>query len=105
MDFGGMLKKAQEMQQKMSEVKASLKNIQAEGVASNGAVKVIMNGDHEMIKIDIDSKLMTEEKEVLEDLIVIATNKAKKEIEVKSSEEMSKITGGLKLPPGFKLPF
>jgi DNA-binding YbaB/EbfC family protein len=93
------------MQQKMSEVKASLKNIQAEGVASNGAVKVIMNGDHEMIKIDIDPKLMTEEKEVLEDLIVIATNNAKKEIEVKSSEEMSKITGGLKLPPGFKLPF
>ena len=66
MDFGGMLKKAQEMQQKMAEVKASLKNIQAEGVANNGAVKVI---------------------------------------EVKSSEEMSKITGGLKLPPGFKLPF
>jgi nucleoid-associated protein EbfC len=105
MDFGGMLKKAQEMQQKMAEVKASLKNIQAEGVANNGAVKVIMNGDHEMIKIDIDPKLMTEEKEVLEDLIVIATNNAKKVIEVKSSEEMSKITGGLKLSPGFKLPF
>lgn len=105
MDFGGMLKKAQEMQQKMAEVKASLKNIQAEGVANNGAVKVIMNGDHEMIKIDIDPKLMTEEKEVLEDLIVIATNNAKKVIEVKSSEEMSKITGDLKLPPGFKLPF
>jgi DNA-binding YbaB/EbfC family protein len=105
MDFGGMLKKAQEMQQKMAEVKASLKNIQAEGVANNGAVKVIMNGDHEMIKIDIDPKLMTEEKEVLEDLIVIATNNAKKIIEVKSSEEMSKVTGGLKLPPGFKLPF
>lgn len=105
MDFGGMLKKAQEMQQKMAEVKASLKNIQAEGVANNGAVKVIMNGDHEMIKIDIDPKLMTEEKEVLEDLIVIATNNAKKVIEVKSSEEMSKITNGLKLPPGFKLPF
>jgi nucleoid-associated protein EbfC len=96
MDFGGMLKKAQEMQQKMAEVKASLKNIQAEGVANNGAVKVIMNGDHEMIKIDIDPKLMTEEKEVLEDLIVIATNNAKKVIEVKSSEEMSKITGGFK---------
>jgi nucleoid-associated protein EbfC len=105
MDFGGMLKKAQEMQQKMAEVKASLKNIQAEGVANNGAVKVTMNGDHEMIKIDIDPKLMTEEKEVLEDLIVIATNNAKKVIEVKSSEEMSKITGGLKLSPGFKLPF
>jgi DNA-binding YbaB/EbfC family protein len=105
MDFGGMLKKAQEMQQKMAEVKASLKNIQGEGIANNGAVKVIMNGDHEMIKIDIDPKLMTEEKEVLEDLIILATNKAKKEIEVKSSEEMSKITGGLKLPPGFKLPF
>ena len=105
MDFGGMLKKAQEMQQKMMEAKASLKNLQAEGIANNGAVKVILNGDHEMIKIDIDPKLMTEDKEVLEDLIIIATNNAKKEIEAKSSEEMSKITGGLKMPPVFKLPF
>ena len=105
MDFGGMLKKAQEMQQKMMEAKASLKNLQAEGIANNGAVKVILNGDHEMIKIDIDPKLMTEDKEVLEDLIIIATNNAKKEIEAKSSEEISKITGGLKMPPGFKLPF
>jgi len=105
MDFGGMLKKAQEMQQKMMEAKASLKNLQAEGVANNGAVKVILNGDHEMIKIDIDPKLMTEDKDVLEDLIIIATNNAKKEIDAKASEEMSKITGGLKLPPGFKLPF
>ena len=64
MDFGGMLKKAQEMQQKMMEAKASLKNIQAEGIANNGAVKVILNGNHEMIKIDIDRKLMTEEKEM-----------------------------------------
>ncbi len=105
MDFSGMLKKAQEMQQKMMEAKASLKNLQAEGIANNGAVKVILNGDHEMIKIDIDQKLMTEDKEVLEDLIIIATNNAKKEIEAKTSEEMSKITGGLKMPPGFKLPF
>jgi DNA-binding YbaB/EbfC family protein len=105
MDFGGMLKKAQEMQQKMMEAKASLKNLQAEGVANNGAVKVILNGDHEMIKIDIDPKLMTEDKDVLEDLIIIATNNAKKEIDAKSSEEMSQITGDLKLPPGFKLPF
>ena len=90
MDFGGMLKKAQEMQQKMMEAKASLKNLQAEGIANNGAVKVILNGDHEMIKIDIDPKLMTEDKEVLEDLIIIATNNAKKEIEAKSSEESQK---------------
>jgi len=68
-------------------------------------VKVILNGNYEMIKINIDPKLMTEEKEVLEDLIIIATNNAKKEIEARSSEEMSKVTGGLKLPPGFKLPF
>ncbi len=105
MDFGGMLKKAQEMQQKMMEAKASLKNIQVEGVASNGAVKVVLDGNYDMIKINIDPKLMTEEKEVLEDLIIIATNNAKKEIEARSSEEMSKVTGGLKLPPGFKLPF
>ena len=86
MDFGGMIKKAQEMQQKMMEVKASLKNIQAEGMASNGAVKVVLNGNNEMVKIDIDPKLMTEDKEVLEDLIVVATNNAKKEIEKLSQQ-------------------
>jgi len=105
MDFSNMLKQAQEMQKKMLEAKENLKNIQVEGISGAGAVKVILNGQNEMVKIEIDPKLMTEEKEILEDLIVAATNSAKKEAETKAAEEMSKITGGLKLPAGFKLPF
>jgi len=105
MDFSNMLKQAQEMQKKMLEAKENLKNIQAEGISGGGAVKVILNGQNEMVKIEIDPNLMTEEKEILEDLIVAATNSAKKEVETKAAEEMSKITGGLKLPAGFKLPF
>jgi hypothetical protein len=105
MDFGGMLKKAQEMQKKMSDMKESLKNFQVEGIAGAGSVKVILNGSNEMIKIHIDPKLLSEDKEILEDLIVVATNNAKEKVELKAKEEMSKITGGLPLPPGFKLPF
>ena len=99
-----MLKQAQEMQQKMVEAKDGLKNIIAEGVAGGGAVKVEMNGNLEVIKIDICDEILKEQKTVIEDLIVAATNSAKKAVEVKTQEEMSKITGGIQLPPGFKFP-
>ncbi len=104
MDFSKMLKQAQEMQQKMMEAKDSLKNIIAEGVSGGGAVKVQMNGHFEIVKVDISEEILKEEKGMLEDLIVAATNNAKKEVELKTQEEMSKITGGLKMPPGFKFP-
>tara|TARA_B100001287_G_scaffold251859_1_gene233387 strand:+ start:262 stop:579 length:318 start_codon:yes stop_codon:yes gene_type:complete len=104
MDFSKMLKQAQEMQQKMVEAKDGLKNIIAEGVAGGGAVKVEMNGNLEVIKIDICDEILKEQKTVIEDLIVAATNSAKKAVEVKTQEEMSKITGGIQLPPGFKFP-
>ena len=104
MDFSKMLKQAQEMQQKMVEAKDGLKNIIAEGVAGGGAVKVEMNGNLEVIKIDICDEILKEQKTVIEDLIVAATNSAKKAVEVKTQEEMSKITGGIQMPPGFKFP-
>ena len=104
MDFSKMLKQAQEMQQKMVEAKDGLKNIIAEGVAGGGAVKVEMNGNLEVIKIDISDEILKEQKTVIEDLIVAATNSAKKAVEVKTQEEMSKITGGIQMPPGFKFP-
>ncbi len=104
MDFSKMLKQAQEMQQKMVEAKDGLKNIIAEGVAGGGAVKVEMNGNLEVIKIDISDEILKEQKTVIEDLILAATNSAKKAVEVKTQEEMSKITGGIQLPPGFKFP-
>ena len=99
-----MLKQAQEMQQKMMEAKDGLKNVIAEGISGGGAIKVQMNGHFEVIKIDISDEVLKEEKGVLEDLIVAATNNAKKEVEVKTQEEMLKLTGGFKMPPGFKFP-
>ena len=99
-----MLKQAQEMQQKMMEAKDGLKNVIAEGISGGGAIKVQMNGHFEVIKIDISDEVLKEEKGVLEDLIVAATNNAKKEVEAKTQEEMSKLTGGFKMPPGFKFP-
>lgn|SRR6056300_740651 len=105
MDFSKMLEQAQEMQKKMADAKESLKNISVEGESGGGGVKVILNGNGEMISIQIDPKILAEEKSVIEDLIVAATNNAKKNVESKTQEEMSKLTGGLQLPTGFKLPF
>lgn len=105
MDFSKMLEQAQEMQKKMADAKESLKNISVEGESGGGAIKVILNGNGEMISIQIDPKILAEEKSVIEDLIVAATNNAKKNVELKTQEEMSKLTGGLQLPAGFKLPF
>ena len=106
MDFGKMLKQAQEMQQKMMEAKDSLKNVIAEGVSGGGAVKVVMNGKHELKKVDIDKSLVNpDESEVLEDLIVAAINDVNKKISESTNEQLGSISGGMGLPPGMKLPF
>ena len=81
MDFSKMLKQAQEMQQKMMEAKDGLKNVIAEGVAGGGSVKVQMNGHFELVKVDISDEILKEEKGVLEDLIIAATNNAKKAVD------------------------
>jgi len=105
MDFSKMLQQAQEMQKKMTAAKDSMKKITAEAEAGGGAVKVVMNGNHEVVSLTIDPEILKEEKSIIEDLIVAATNNAKKSIESKIQEEMSKLTGGIKLPDGFKFPF
>ena len=104
-DFTDLISQAKKMQDKMKETQEALKKIQAEGVSGGNAVKVIMNGDGELIKITFDDVLLKESKEILEDLIVAAHNDAKSKIKKKTSEEISKITGGIDLPPGFNLPF
>lgn len=105
MDFTKMLQQAQEMQKKMSDAKDSLKHITVEGISGGGVVKVVMNGNNEMISIKINPEIMKEDKNIIEDLILAATNNAKKGVETKVQEEMSKLTGGMQLPPGFKFPF
>ena len=104
-NFSDLITQAKKMQEKMKEAQEALKKIEVEGLAGGNAVKVIMNGDGELKKITFDDNLFKESKEIIEDLIVAAHNDAKSKLKNKTSEEISKVTGGIDLPPGFKLPF
>lgn len=105
-NFGNMMKQAQQLQKKMSEIQSKLESIEVEGVSGGGLIKVISSAKGTIKKISIDqSMLKDEEKEVLEDLIIAAINDAKSKAEIASQEEMKNATGGLSLPPGMKLPF
>jgi DNA-binding YbaB/EbfC family protein len=104
-DFTDLISQAKKMQDKMKETHEALKKIEVEGVAGGNAVKVIMNGEGELKKIFFDNNVFKESKEIVEDLIVAAHNDAKSKLKKKTSEELSKVTGGFDLPPGFKLPF
>ena len=104
-DFSKVLEQAKNMQSKMKETQESIKKIEVEGVSGGGTVKVRLNGDGELIKLYISSELMRENKEILEDLIIAAHSNAKQKVKTKASEELSKITGGIPLPPDFKWPF
>ena len=104
-NFSDLLAQAKEMQEKMKNAQESLKKIEVEGVSGGNSIKIIMNGYGELKKILIDATLLKEQKEIIEDLIVAAHNDAKAKLKKKTSEEISKVTGGVDLPPGFKLPF
>jgi nucleoid-associated protein EbfC len=105
-NLGQMLKQAQEMQARMAELQAKLAEVEMTGSAGAGMVQVTLNGKGEMRKVKIDPALIKpEEAEVLEDLILAASNDAKSRVEAHLAQEMSKLTGGLQLPPGMKLPF
>ena len=105
-NLGNMLKQAQEMQSRMAELQAKLADVEMTGAAGGGMVQVTLNGKGETKKVKIDKSLIVaDEAEVLEDLIVAAANDAKARVEAFVAGEMSKLTGGLQLPPGMKLPF
>ena len=104
-DFTDLITQAKKMQEKMKETQEALKKIEIEGISGGNAIRVIMNGDGELKKISLDESLLKEPKEIVEDLIVAAHNDAKSKLRKKTSEEISKATGGVNLPPGFKLPF
>ena len=104
-DFTDLVTQAKKMQEKMKEAQEALKKIEVEGISGGNAIRVIMNGDGELKKISLDENLLKESKEIVEDLIVAAHNDAKSKLKKKTSEEISKVTGGVSLPPGFKLPF
>ena len=104
-DFSNLITQAKKMQEKMKETQEALKKIEVEGISGGNAVRIIMNGDGELKKISFNDALLKESKEIVEDLIVAAHNDAKSKLKKKTSDEISKVTGGVTLPPGFKLPF
>ena len=103
-DFSEMLQKAKQMQQKMKEAQDEIKNIQVEGVSGGNLVKVILSGDYELKSILISENAKKESQEIINDLIIAAYNNAKENLKKKSSEELEKITGGIKLPFDIKFP-
>ncbi len=102
-DFNKILEKAKEIEKKMRESQESLKKIEVEGMSGGDAVQITLNGDGEMTQILLSDKVMKEDKEIIQDLIIAAHNDAKSKLKSKTSEEISKATGGLGLP-GFKWP-
>ena len=102
-DFNKILDKAKELESKIKESQENIKKIRAEGVSGSESVKIILDGEGEMQKIQISNELLKEEKSMIEDLIVAAHNNAKLKLKTKTSEEISKATGGFGIP-GFKWP-
>jgi DNA-binding YbaB/EbfC family protein len=105
-NLGQMMKQAQQMQARMAEMQAKLDQVEMTGASGGGMVQVTLNGKGEMRRVKIDPALVDpKDVEVLEDLILAAANDAKAKVEAHVGGEMAKLTGGLQLPPGIKLPF
>lgn len=99
------MKQAQQMQDKMKEVQDQLARMEVTGESGAGLVKVTMLGNHNVKRVDIDDSLLEDDKEILEDLVAAAMNDAVRRVEQQNKEKMEELTGGMSLPPGFKMPF
>ncbi|KLN62421.1 nucleoid-associated protein [Kiloniella spongiae] len=105
-NLAGLMKQAQQMQSKMAEMQEALADLEIEGAAGAGMVKVVMSGKYNLRSIKIDPSLINaDDVEVLEDLIMAAVNDASSKVEATTQEKMQDVTGGLNLPAGMKLPF
>ena len=103
--LGNLMKQAQQMQENMKKMQDSLGSVEVEGQAGAGMVKVTMTCHHDVKRVSIDPSLMTEDKEMLEDLLAAAVNDANRRVESTVQEKMAGFTNGMGRPPGFKLPF
>tara|TARA_B100000378_G_C17916334_1_gene368053 strand:+ start:197 stop:577 length:381 start_codon:yes stop_codon:yes gene_type:complete len=103
--MGGLMKQAQEMQEKMQQVQEEIAQMEVSGEAGAGMIKVTMNGRHDVSRVEIDPSLMQEDKELLEDLLAAAVNDASRKVETQSKARMEEVSSGLNLPPGMKMPF
>lgn len=103
--MGNMMKQAQQMQAKMQKAQEELANLEVRGESGAGLVKVVMTCNHNVRRVDVDDSLMEEDKEMLEDLVAAALNDAVRRVQETTQERMGEVTGGMGLPPGFKMPF
>ena len=102
-DFTKILDKAKELEAKMKESQEKIKDIKAEGVSGSNSVKIVLDGEGEMHNIELSNEVLKEDKSIVEDLIVAAHNSAKSQLKSKTTEEITKATGGFGIP-GFKWP-
>jgi DNA-binding YbaB/EbfC family protein len=105
MNMNELMKQAQKMQEQLQQKQEEIANSEVIGESGAGMVVVNMNGRHDVKKVTIDPSLMSEDKELLEDLLAAAVNDAVRKIEVKNQKNMSNMASGMGLPPGFKMPF
>lgn len=103
--MAGLMKQAQQMQEKMQKMQEELANAEVTGQSGAGLVSVVMTGRHDVRRVNIDDSLMSEDKDVLEDLIAAAINDAVRKLEKHNQEKMAGMTAGMNLPDGFKMPF
>lgn len=103
--LGNLMRQAQQMQETMQKAQAELAELEVTGEAGAGMVKLVLNGRHEAKSITIEPKLLGEDKDMLEDLIVAAVNDAVRKLAAHSQEKYAGLMSGLNLPPGMKLPF
>ncbi|MCY4530730.1 MAG: YbaB/EbfC family nucleoid-associated protein [Gammaproteobacteria bacterium] len=103
--LGDIMKQAQQMQEKVQKLQEEIANTEVTGESGAGLVKVVMTGRHDVKSVSIDDALLSEDKEILEDLIAAAMNDAVRRAENNQKDRMSSLTAGIPLPPGFKLPF
>lgn len=100
-----LMKQAKEMQENLQRMQEEVARTEVTGESGAGLVQVVMNGRHDVRKVTIAPELMSEEKELLEDLLAAAVNDAVRKVEAHSQEKMASLTGGMSFPPGFKMPF
>ena len=101
--IAGLMKQAQQMQENLKKAQEEIAGMEIEGQAGAGMVKVVMTGRHDVKRVSIDPSLMSEDKDMLEDLIAAAVNDAVRRVESTVQEKMAGVTSGLPLPPGMKL--
>ena len=103
--LAGLMKQAQQMQENMKKMQEQLATLEVEGQSGAGMVKVLMTCKHDVKRVTIDPSLLADDKDMLEDLVAAAVNDAVRKVESTTQEKMGALTGGMNLPPGFKLPF